>query len=80
MIASSVIAGALLATGFTIPQVFLFTGLANAVVAFYIFLLVPEYLLRFVAFVASRLVYRFKVRGDEHIPTEGAGDPGRATT
>ena len=41
-------------------------------VAFYIFMLVPEYLLRFVAFVASRLVYRFKVRGDEHIPTEGA--------
>jgi 1-acyl-sn-glycerol-3-phosphate acyltransferase len=25
-----------------------------------------------VAFVASRVVYRFKVRGDEHIPTEGA--------
>ena len=41
-------------------------------VAFYIFMLVPEYLLRFVAFVAARLVYRFKVRGDEHIPTEGA--------
>jgi 1-acyl-sn-glycerol-3-phosphate acyltransferase len=58
--------------GFTIPQIFLFTGLANAVVAFYIFLLVPEYLLRFVAWVLSRFVYRFKVQGDEHIPTEGA--------
>jgi 1-acyl-sn-glycerol-3-phosphate acyltransferase len=33
---------------------------------------VPEYLLRFVAFVLTRTVYRFKVRGDEHIPTEGA--------
>ena len=54
------------------PQVFLFTGIANAVVAAYIFLLVPEYLLRFVAWVASRFVYRFKVRGDEHIPTQGA--------
>jgi 1-acyl-sn-glycerol-3-phosphate acyltransferase len=72
MIASSVIVGALLALGFTIPQVFGLTALANAVVAAYIFLLVPEYLLRFVAFIASRLVYRFKVRGDEHIPTEGA--------
>ena len=41
-------------------------------VAFYIFLLVPEYLLRFIALVATRMVYRFKVRGDEHIPTEGA--------
>jgi 1-acyl-sn-glycerol-3-phosphate acyltransferase len=72
MIASSVIAGALLGAKFTIPQIFLFTGLANAVVAFYIFMLVPEYFLRFVAWVASRFVYRFKVTGDQHIPVEGA--------
>ncbi|MBK9575023.1 MAG: MFS transporter [Rhodoferax sp.] len=72
MIGSSVIAGALLKSGFTIPQIFLFTGLANAVVAFYIFMLVPEYLLRFVAWVASRFVYRFKVQGDENIPVQGA--------
>jgi 1-acyl-sn-glycerol-3-phosphate acyltransferase len=72
MIASSVIAGALLKSGFTIPQIFLFTGLANAVVAAYIFLLVPEYLLRFVAWVLSRCVYRFRVQGDEHIPVTGA--------
>ena len=72
MIASSVIAGALLGAGFTIPQIFLLTGLANAVVAGYIFLLVPEYLLRFIAWVASRCVYRFRVRGDDAIPTEGA--------
>jgi 1-acyl-sn-glycerol-3-phosphate acyltransferase len=72
MIASSVIAGVLLKMGMTIPQIFLLVGLANAVVAFYIFMLVPEYLLRFVAWVASRLVYRFKVQGDENIPVEGA--------
>ncbi len=72
MIASALMAGALLSSGFTVPQVFLFTGIANAVVAGYIFLLVPEYLLRFVAWVASRFVYRFQVRGDEHLPTSGA--------
>jgi 1-acyl-sn-glycerol-3-phosphate acyltransferase len=72
MIAAALIAGALLDAGFTVPQLFLAIGLANAVVAAYIFLLVPEYLLRFIAWVASRLVYRFKVTGDEHIPTEGA--------
>jgi 1-acyl-sn-glycerol-3-phosphate acyltransferase len=72
MIGSSVIAGALLKSGFTIPQIFLFTGLANAVVAFYIFMLVPEYLLRFVAWVLSRFIYRFKVNGDDNIPTQGA--------
>ncbi|MES2958809.1 MAG: MFS transporter [Pseudomonadota bacterium] len=72
MIASSVLAGLLLKAGATVPQVFLVVGLANAAVAFYIFMLVPEYLLRFVAFVASRVVYRFKVSGDEHIPVQGA--------
>jgi 1-acyl-sn-glycerol-3-phosphate acyltransferase len=72
MIASALIAGVLLGAGCTIPQMFLLVGLANAVVAFYIFMLVPEYLLRFVAWVASRFVYRFKVQGDEHIPTQGA--------
>ncbi len=71
MIGSSVIAGALLGAGFTIPQIFLFTGIANAVVAFYIFMLVPEYLLRFVAWVLSRFVYRFDIKGETHIPTEG---------
>jgi 1-acyl-sn-glycerol-3-phosphate acyltransferase len=72
MIASSVIAGALLAAHFTIPQIFLFTGIANALVATYIFMLVPEYFLRFVAWILSRCVYRFKVTGDHHIPSEGA--------
>lgn len=71
MIGSSVIAGALLGAGFTIPQVFLLVGIANAVVALYIFLLVPEYLLRFMAWLLSRVVYRFKVRGDESIPVVG---------
>ncbi|WP_225782606.1 MFS transporter [Xenophilus sp. Marseille-Q4582] len=71
MIGSSLIAGALLGAGFSIPQVFLVTGIANAVVAFYIFMLVPEYLLRFFAWVLSRLVYRYQVQGDEHIPTDG---------
>ena len=72
MIGSSLIAGALLGAGFSVPQIFLFTGIANAIVAFYIFLLVPEYLLRFVAWVASRFVYRFKIQDDDHLPTQGA--------
>ena len=72
MIASSVLAGALLGAGFTIPQIFLFTGIANAVVAFYIFMLVPEYFLRFISWVLSNFIYRFRIRGDAHIPTAGA--------
>ena len=72
MIVSSIGVGALLAANLTIPQVFLIVGILNAVVAFYIFRLVPEYFARFVAFLLSRFVYRFEVRGAEHIPTEGA--------
>jgi 1-acyl-sn-glycerol-3-phosphate acyltransferase len=71
MIASAGVAGALLQAGFSIPQIFLIVGLANAVVAFYIFMLVPEYLLRFVAWVASRIVYRYRVTGEQHIPADG---------
>ena len=72
LIGSSVIVGVLIKLGLTVPQVFLVVGLLNAVVAFYIFMLVPEYLLRFVAFMMARLVYRFRVHGDENIPAEGA--------
>ncbi|MFZ2990497.1 MFS transporter [Ideonella sp.] len=72
MIASSLLVGALLSAGVSIPAVFGLMALANALVAAYIFLLVPEYLLRFVAWVLSRLVYRFELRGDANIPTSGA--------
>ncbi|HVZ43788.1 MAG TPA: MFS transporter [Ramlibacter sp.] len=71
MIASAILAGALLAAGATIPQIFLATGIANALVAGYIFFLVPEYFIRFVAWAMSHFIYRFKVRGDDYIPTEG---------
>jgi 1-acyl-sn-glycerol-3-phosphate acyltransferase len=72
MIVSSLLAGALLSAGFTVTQVFLFTGLANVLVAGYIFLLVPEYLLRFIAFVVTRSVYRLRISGEQHLPIRGA--------
>ncbi|MBL8346951.1 MAG: MFS transporter [Rubrivivax sp.] len=72
MIVSSVGVGLLLNTGLTIPEVFLVVGLLNALVATYIFLLVPEYLLRFLSWILTHLIYRFRVRGEEHIPIEGA--------
>ena len=71
MIASSVIVGALLKNRFSIAEVFLFVAIANAVVAGYIFLLVPEYLLRFVSWLLTSLMYRFRVDGSHHIPVDG---------
>ncbi|MBC7728430.1 MAG: 1-acyl-sn-glycerol-3-phosphate acyltransferase, partial [Microbacteriaceae bacterium] len=72
MIVSSLGAGAMLGAGFTLPEVFLATGLLNAAVGLYIFWRVPEFLLRFVAFGLSRGLCRLRVVGDEHLPASGA--------
>lgn len=72
MVVSAGLAGGLLAAGLTIPQIFLVVGLLNLLVGAYIFLLVPEYLLRFLSLLMTRLMYRFRIEGDQHIPTEGA--------
>ncbi|MDH4390598.1 MAG: MFS transporter, partial [Aquabacterium sp.] len=72
MIVSSLGAGVLLGAGFSVPEVFLATALLNMLAGAYVFLLVPDYLLRFVAFVLSRLVYRVDVQGDQHLPARGA--------
>lgn len=72
IIVSAGLVAAMLQMGWTIPQQFLAIGVLNAVVAGYIFTLVPEYLLRFVILILTRFVYRIRVRGGEHLPTEGA--------
>ena len=51
MVASAAIALGLLKAGCTIPQLFLATGLMNALVALYIYLLVPEFTMRFLAWL-----------------------------
>jgi 1-acyl-sn-glycerol-3-phosphate acyltransferase len=58
--------------GMTIPALLLVTGILNAVVAIYIYSLVPEFLLRFVAWLLVHFVYRLDKRGLENIPKEGA--------
>jgi 1-acyl-sn-glycerol-3-phosphate acyltransferase len=72
MIASSLGAGALLGAGFSIPEVFAFTALLNVLVVGYVFWLMPEYIVRLVMLFVTRCVYRLRVRGDMHIPTDGA--------
>ncbi|KRA16185.1 MFS transporter [Lysobacter sp. Root604] len=56
----------------TIPQVFLGLAIANALVAIWIFTLVPEFLMRFMSWVLVRALYRLRVKGVEQIPDEGA--------
>jgi hypothetical protein len=51
MIASSLIAGAMLSAGLSIPDIFLWTGVANVAVTLAIFMAEPSYLERFAAWV-----------------------------
>lgn len=57
----------------TIPQLFLALAIANAVVAIYIFTIVPEFLMRFLSWVMVRFLYRLRPHGIEaNVPDEGA--------
>jgi 1-acyl-sn-glycerol-3-phosphate acyltransferase len=71
MVAASLIAAALLHSGLSIPQLFLVTALMNAAVALYIYRLVPEFLLRFLAWVLTHTFYRLRSVGTDRIPAEG---------
>src|SRR5471032_723993 len=58
MIVASLMAKALLDSGVTLPQLFLVVGLMNAAVAAYIYLLVPEFLMRFICWLLVHTFYR----------------------
>lgn len=72
IVVASLMAVALLKSGLTLPQLFLVVGLMNAAVAAYIYLLVPEFLMRFICWLLVHSVYRLEKRGLENIPEEGA--------
>jgi 1-acyl-sn-glycerol-3-phosphate acyltransferase len=71
MVAAAALAAGLLAAGLSIPQLLLVTALLNAAVAVYIYSLVPEFLLRFLAWLLVRFIYRVRVTGAEHFPDQG---------
>jgi len=71
MVISAGVSMLLFGLGLSIPELFLATALFNAVVAIYIYTLVPEFLLRFLVWMLVHTVYRLKVRDIERIPEEG---------
>jgi hypothetical protein len=65
-------AGALLrARGVSIPTLFILLAVVNAAVAIYIYMLIPEFLMRFLIWLLMHTVYRVKRRGLENLPAEG---------
>ena len=71
MVVSALVSMLLFAAGLTIPQLFLATALFNAAVAGYIYTLVPEFLLRFLAWLLVHSVYRLEKAGLDSIPESG---------
>jgi 1-acyl-sn-glycerol-3-phosphate acyltransferase len=58
--------------GLGVPQIFLITAALNAVVAVYIFSLVPEFVMRFITWVLVNTLYRVRADGAQNVPEEGA--------
>ena len=72
MVVSAGLAIVLLRAGLSIPELFLVTALMNAAVAFFIYGLVPEFLMRFLAWLLIHTFYRVDKAGLQNIPDEGA--------
>jgi len=74
MVIGSLLLGVLFNNNFNSQEIFLMIGVGNALVSIYIYTVVPEFLLRFLAYMMSKFIYRIKVNGHyPNIPKKGAG-------
>ena len=71
MVAAAILAFGVLAAGLSIPQFYLILAVLNALVAIYIFTLLPEFLMRFLVWILINMLYRVRPTGLENIPDEG---------
>lgn len=72
MVASSLLLLGLRAAGLPISGVFALLAVLNALVAVYIYTVLPEFLLRFVAWMLARVMYRLRLVGIDRVPEEGS--------
>jgi 1-acyl-sn-glycerol-3-phosphate acyltransferase len=71
MVGAAIMSITLLNAGMSIPQLFLVVAGLNALVAIYIYTLLPEFLMRFLAWLIVSVIYRIKPTGIENIPHKG---------
>ena len=71
MVVAALLGAIALNAGLSIVELLLLTGILNAFVAAYIYRLVPEFLLRFLAWLLVHFIYRLQTRGTENIPAQG---------
>jgi hypothetical protein len=71
MVVGALLLTLLFAVGATVPQIYLVIALLNLAVAIYIYTLGPEFLYRLICWALARCLYRLKIEGRDHIPTQG---------
>jgi 1-acyl-sn-glycerol-3-phosphate acyltransferase len=71
MVTASIMVIALLRLGLSIPELFLVLAALNIAVAVYIYGLLPEFMMRFLAWILISLFYRLRVTGLENVPGKG---------
>src|SRR5690554_8065690 len=71
MVVGALLAIAGLSAGLSIPALFAVAALCNAAVAIYIYSLVPEFFIRFLAWLLVKTLYRLRLEGADHIPHDG---------
>lgn len=71
MVSASVLSIAILKSGMSIPELFLILAVLNAMVATYIYTLLPEFLMRFLAWILINIFYRVQTAGLDNIPETG---------
>jgi 1-acyl-sn-glycerol-3-phosphate acyltransferase len=71
IVAAAILAIIVLNLGFSIPELFLLLAVLNVLVAIYIYSLLPEFMMRFLAWVLINLFYRLRPTGLENVPRRG---------
>ncbi|MCM2321868.1 MAG: MFS transporter [Oligoflexia bacterium] len=71
MVVASLLLMGMMIAKLTYPQMFLVLAGLNAAVALYIYSVIPEFLLRFLAWILAHLMYRVRVTGAANIPATG---------
>jgi hypothetical protein len=71
MVGAAVLSIVVLKSGFSIPELFLIIAVLNAAVAIYIYTLLPEFLMRFLAWLVINVFYRIRTTGIGNIPNTG---------
>lgn len=71
MVGAAILLMVLFSLGLTSVHIFLVLFVLNTLVSIYIYTVIPEFLMRFVCVIITKMIYRVKVEGHENIPHDG---------